>query len=311
MVSEKNIVILSGPTATGKSSLAIELCKKYKNIEIINADSLLVYREFNIGTAKPNLKQLGEVKHHLIDIVEPSVSFTAADFVSRVNHTIKELNSINLRALIVGGSGFYLKALLYGLWQAPPGNLEIRKKFEPLTNSELYKQLLHLDSKKALQIKQNDRYRLIRALEILELTGQKPSQLKPKLQNNSQFKLWIIDRPDKDLFYHIEKRIDTMLQSGFIEEVISLRKTYPPTIFPLQSIGYKQVCDYLDKKKPKGRKVPDDIYGLKSEIILATRQLVKKQRTWFKSQKKDFCFELDRDLPELEKEFENIYGTSA
>ncbi len=303
---QSQVVIFTGPTATGKTEQALRLCKLYKNIEIINADSLQIYRKFNIGTAKPSPKELSEIKHHLIDIRDPTEPFTAADFVRETKKTLEKIHSARKRALIVGGCGFYLKALLYGLWDTNGGDPKFRESLENHSNQELYDKLSKKDPLTAKKSSLKDRYRLIRSLEIIE-AGQLPSELKAQHTKEPDpcFKLWVLDRPD--LGVRICTRTQAMLQAGFVEEVKGLRQI-DPHLHALKSVGYRQVCQYIDQIAPKGRKRPFDPEGLRSEIELATRQLIKRQRTWFGGQKKSFCFELDRDLSKLESEFKRVYG---
>lgn len=303
--------ILSGPTATGKTSLALQFAQAHGQIEIINADSLLIYRGFDIGTAKPSQAELTQAPHHLIDIKEPNEEFTAGDFVRLVNHTLDEIHGKGKRAMIVGGSGFYLKALLYGLWQAPPTDPKVRSRLQEKSNDELYTLLFQQDERSALRIGKNDRYRMIRALELIELGGKTPSELRdaePK-SPDPKFELWVVDRTPEELYSRIKKRTDAMIQANFIEEVQTLRQKFASQspIRPLSAVGYREVCNFLDGIQPAGRKIPPGIQGLKSEINLATRQLVKSQRTWFRGQKSAHWFELDRDLALLKSAFSDLY----
>ncbi len=315
MVSKKSLII-TGPTASGKTSLALSLATdpKYQNsIEIINADSLLIYREMNIGTAKPTQAELERVPHHLVDIRDPSEDFTAGDFVRLAHHAIQEIQSRGKRALIIGGTGFYLKALVKGIWNAPPTDAALRERLEKEDNSTLFARLEISDPKTARRIGQNDRYRLIRSLEIIELSGTTPSALEESHQSQATqsahteypVKLMIIDRSE-GLSERIKLRSRQMLEMGLIEEVNMLRSKYPKAR-SLSSVGYQQVCDYLDGTKPEGRKMKEGLPGLEEEIILATNQLVKKQRTFFKGQFKDQAqwFYLDQDLEKLKQEFDN------
>lgn len=305
--------ILSGPTATGKTAVALEFARELRakgtSIEIINADSLLVYRRMNIGTAKPDRAELKEVPHHLIDICDPSETFTAGDFSKRVLATLDELESRNKRALIVGGSGFYLKALLYGLWDGAPSNPELRAEIEKLANPDLYQQLYERDPESALRIGAGDRYRLVRAHELIRLTGKTPTELQSE-QNREpdpRLRLLVIDRRSEELEKRIRQRTETMLRSGLIDEVRSLRGEFPDSR-ALEAVGYAQVCQHLDGIAPEGRKIPPGEKGLAQEIELATRQLVKRQRTWFKSEKNSERFELDRDRESLFARLREIYA---
>ena len=167
------VAILSGPTATGKTRIAIELAlqatqiAQATKIEIVNADSLLVYQGLDIGTSKPTHQELQSVPHHLIDICAPDHTFTAGEFFRSVQTALNEIHERGHRALIVGGSGFYLKALLYGLWTAPAADPELRARLDLRSNLELHSTLIENDPLSAERIGKNDRYRLIRALELI------------------------------------------------------------------------------------------------------------------------------------------------
>ncbi len=302
-IAPASIGILTGPTATGKSSIALDWARKYQDIEIINADSLLVYRQFNIGTAKPTAEELQEVPHHLIDIRDPNQVFTAGEFVRAAEAAISGCLDRGKKPLIVGGTGFYLQALLFGIWDAPAADPETRRRLEGLDLPTLYAQLNEIDPISALRIGKSDQYRLIRALELIHLSGQTPTQLQSQTRKDPdpRFHLWILDREQGDLNQRIKKRTEIMLQSAWIEEVETLLSRFPECR-PLQSVGYAQVVQYLKGVKPQGRKMREGIRGLQDEIELATRQLVKKQRTWFKNQSKKvsqsqwFQLEKDQDL---------------
>jgi tRNA dimethylallyltransferase len=310
--SSKKIGILTGPTATGKSQIAIDFALQHGKIELINADSLLVYQGMNIGTAKPSSDELKQVPHHLIDIRKPDQPFTAGEFFRTATRTIEEIESRGNRALIVGGTGFYLKSLLFGLWEAPAADLELRKKLKELPQQVLYDRLFARDAEYALRIGKNDSYRLVRACELMELTGKTPSELQATMthQANPRFMLWVIDRTNDDLFARIAHRTRTMLQDGLIEEVKALQPQYSQCR-ALSSVGYLQTCQFLAGEKPPGRKIKPGLEGLSEEIQLATRQLVKQQRTWFRRLKTQVFhsqwFNLDADRPQLVEHLNSVY----
>jgi tRNA dimethylallyltransferase len=304
--------ILTGPTATGKTGLAIELAEQNGSVEIINADSLLVYRGMDIGTAKPLPAELEKVRHHLIDVRDPHEAFTAGDFHREATQAINEIHARGKRALIVGGTGFYLKTLLYGLWPAPKSDPALRQRLEQETNEELYLRLEKRDSESALRIGRNDRYRLIRAHEMIELSGITPTEMQaqtPK-EPDPRFELWVLDRANDELYARIEMRTEQMIEQGLIDEVKSLQARYAGQELPraLSSVGYRETQDYLAGILPEGRKIAPGLQGLKSEISLSTRQLVKSQRTWFRGEKASQWFVLDQDLDAIHQAWKNIYG---
>jgi tRNA dimethylallyltransferase len=291
------IPILAGPTASGKTSFALEQAERL-GLEIINADSLLVYRHFDIGTAKPTAQEMGSVPHHLINIRDPLESFTAADFVRAVHGLAADLHRRNQKALIVGGTHFYLKALCLGLWDAPETQPEFRKTLESVETSELFERLRTLDPTYATKIGVADRYRIIRALEILEFSPKKPSQLESEAaqrQPDPRFPLLWIDRNPDEIEARIQARIQQMLAAGLIQETRSLLEHYPQAR-ALHSVGYRQVVDFIHGTPPPGRAVRPGTEGLSDEIQLATRQLVKSQRTFLRGFEfaERFLFEEDR-----------------
>ncbi len=293
--------ILSGPTASGKTAFVLELAEHY-DLEIINADSLLVYRGFDIGTAKPTKEELARVPHHLIDIRDPEETYTAADFVRDVERLLREIHSRGKRALIVGGTPFYLKALTFGLWEAPSTSPEFRKAVENDPTPLLHEQLQALDPTHAAKIGPADRYRIIRALEILQFSGKKPSELEAEAKTRGpdpRFPLWVLDRAPAELESRIHLRTRAMLEHGLIDEARQLCQEHP-TARALGSIGYAQVLDHLDGKAPQGRTLRPGLDGLQDEIALATRQLVKAQRTFLRGMPHAQWFLFEQDRPRLE-----------
>lgn len=306
----RQTAILTGPTASGKTSLALEFARAHGGIEIVNADSVLVYRGFDIGSAKPALEEREAVPHHLIDILEPEADFTAADFVRRVKEALADIHARGKRALIAGGTGFYLKSLLYGLWDAPPASPEFRKTLEPETNEALHARLKAIDPARAEKVFPNDRYRVIRALEIHALSGKTPSALEAehdrKREPDPRFVLLNIDRADPELSARIHERSKNMLKEGLLEETQTLLDAHPDAR-ALKSVGYAQAVDHLLGRAPSGRAKAPGEPGLIDEIDLATRQLVKSQRTWIKGQAEREAFVLERDRNSLLNRLDRIY----
>ncbi|MGE0614613.1 MAG: tRNA (adenosine(37)-N6)-dimethylallyltransferase MiaA [Bacteriovoracia bacterium] len=303
------IVILTGPTAAGKSQLAADLAAEHGQIEIVNADSILVYRGFNIGSAKPDATERRGVPHHLIDVRDPSEAFTAGDFVRDCERLLSEIATRGKRVLIVGGTGFYLKALLFGLWEVAKADPELRKRVEARTTRELYDQLYAVDQEAALRISLGDRYRLVRAVEIWESTGKTPSSLEAEAERRGpdpRYQIWLVDRPAAELKNRIRTRTRQMLQNGFIEEVRSLSQNFPGAR-SLGAVGYAQVLEHLAGRTPAGRKVQPGLPGLEDEIVLATQQLIKRQRTWFRSQTQARRYELPADEARLREDFWKVY----
>ncbi len=309
MVSAQNLVlILTGPTASGKTSLALKTATLIPSIEIINADSLIVYRGATIGTAKPSLEKRREIPHHLIDLCDPKDTYTAGDFYRDAHAALKDIESRKKRALIVGGTGFYLKALIHGLWDAPKTDPNLRIELEKKSTPELFQELNQNFPKADQKIMPTDRYRIIRALEIAMLTKSALPELEKKLQApaDPRFFVAIIDRKDEDLQARVAQRTDQMLADGFVEEVKALLATTPDSKI-LSSVGYFQVANFLKGVTPTGRKMRPGLGGLKDEIILATKQLIKRQRTWFRSQTQGQSFTMDEDEEALLEKAKSIY----
>jgi len=309
------VAILTGTTASGKTAAALAFARRHGKMEIVNADSLLVFRGFDVGTAKPTRAELGEIPHHLVDIRAPSEFYTAGDFVRDCETALTDIHARGKRALIVGGTGFYLKAMLYGLWDAPKAPPALRRELEARSNQELYDDLFKLDEEAALRITRNDRYRLIRAAETVTTTGKTPTVLEAEASVRPPvpgLSLFITDRMPDELRSRIEERTKAMLASGFLAEVGTLLKNFPG-VRPFESVGYAEAVAYLEGRAPEGRKIPEGIPGLKSEIILATNQLAKRQRTFFRGQFKTRppdlkFFTLDAEREKLDAALEETYG---
>ena len=322
MVPEKiinttsNILVITGPTATGKTTTAIKLAQEFNKtnghtqIEIINADSVLVFKEFNIGSAKPTEAEKEGIPHHLINICDPLDDFSAGIFVEKVDTAISDICTRGMRPLIVGGSGFYLKALLHGLWDVPRANKAYRLELEQKTNDELKNQLALADPDALNTIHINDRYRLIRALEMIHGSNKSLTEIKNEHKNTVvskyNFHLWILDRENADLLERIKIRAKLMLDSGLVNETETLFKKYPGAKI-LNSVGYKEVMQHILGHKPEGRKIAPGTQGLIDEIILATKHLVKKQRTWFKGEQGAHWFPPENDFDEMKTKFLTIY----
>ncbi len=272
------IIIICGPTASGKSSLAFELAKKL-NTEIISADSLCVYKGLDIGTAKPTIKERKIVKHHLIDVVDAKSSFSVSDYENLALPIINKLLNEGKTPIICGGTGFYINSILYNLsYGKTVKSDEIREKYQKLAqekgNSYVYNELKKVDLESANKLHENDLVRVIRALEIYYLTGQKKSQQNDKLKPRFDYVAYSINRDRKDLYNRIELRVDEMLKSGLIEEVKSLIDSgVDINCQCMQGIGYKEVYDAI---------ISNDFSNLEYLLKLNTRHYAKRQITFFK-----------------------------
>ncbi|MBN2690135.1 MAG: tRNA (adenosine(37)-N6)-dimethylallyltransferase MiaA [Gammaproteobacteria bacterium] len=270
-----------GPTASGKTAKAIELVNKYP-CEIISVDSSMVYKGMDIGTAKPSKQELAVAPHHLIDIRDPKDTYSAADFREDALEKIEEIFAKNKIPLLVGGTMLYFNILINGISDLPKANQEIRNLLqqEIETNGllHLYKKLIKIDPDSAKRIKPNDKQRIQRALELYEITGLPMTELlkihKPKPLPYKSINYALMPTSKEELQKNIEKRLKEMLKNGFIEEVEILHKREDLTINTpaMRAVGYRQIWQYLDGDLPHN--------GLEEKIIIATRQLAKRQTTW-------------------------------
>jgi tRNA dimethylallyltransferase len=275
----KNMVVITGATASGKSDLALSLADKL-NGEIVNADAIQLYKYFEIGSAKPSLSQREMVRHHLIDVLEPEQQIDAAYYSKLADCAIQDVVVRDKLPLVVGGSSLYIKALLLGLAKLPGRNSKLRASLETLSNAELHKHLSEITPERAMKIHVNDRIRLIRAIEIgakgLELLSQHAFQ---RVRYNA--KILVIHYPRDTLKQRIKARSQAMMDRGLVEEVKMLIKLYGRDLTPLASIGYKEVAKQLDAQ---GTFSQEKVVQLVDEISTATWQLAKSQSTFWRTE---------------------------
>lgn len=292
------LLVVLGPTAVGKSAVGIDIAKRLGG-EIINADSLQVYKHFNIGTAKPNFEELNQVKHHLIDIVEPDQDFNAGMFRSAAAATIKELHESNTNMILVGGTYLYVKVLLSGLIEGLPANHEIRENIKKLRLTfglpYVYHRLQELDPDAASKIHPNDYIRAERALEVNYLTGQKMSEFQSQhnFQDQDYRYMKIGINMDRELLREcIDTRVDHMMVLGLVDEVKKLRELgYSQDLKPMQSIGYKEINQFLDAEI--------DLDEAVELIKRDTKRFAKRQMTWLRKDDEIEWFQKDGDLDEI------------
>ena len=278
------IVLLSGPTAVGKSAVALEVARECR-AEIVNGDSLQVYRYLDIGTAKPDLEERSLVPHHLFDILDPDQSFNATDFQVRADAVIAEIRSRGCLPLVVGGTGLYLRALLFGLCPMPDIDAGVRAELEgrlALEGSEvLYAELARYDAPMAARLAPRDRTRVLRALETILSTGKSLAHFQEQhrfLNPRYRFLHIYLDLEREQLYQRINQRVEVMLEKGLVDEVKRLlEKGFGADLKPLKSIGYRQINDYLAGRLSYDQAVAD--------IKQATRRYAKRQMTWFRNDK--------------------------
>ena len=281
-MQKPKIIVICGPTGIGKTDAAIRIAAEIQG-QIISADSMQIYRYMDIGTAKPTPLEQQKVKHHMIDIVDPDKSFDAAQYADLARKMIVKLHSNHIVSYVVGGTGLYIKALLHGLYPSEPldAGLRTRLKDEAATigSGALYRRLIKLDPETARKIHPNDTYRIIRALEIFEDTGEPISGYQHKHQfGDTPFTFLKIglSMPRETLYQRINRRVDAMIDAGFVDEVRNLFDMgYKADLKSMQAIGYRHMADFI-----QGRQTWNEtVRTLKRD----TRRYAKRQLTWFRA----------------------------
>lgn len=286
------LIILTGPTAVGKTDLSIKLSKSL-NAEIISADSMQIYKYMDIGSAKVTKEEMDGVIHYMIDEVTPDVPFSVSEFQMRSEKYIEEINKKGKNVLITGGTGLYLNSLIYNMdFAKSNANNEIREKLEQELAENgidyMHKKLRGLDEEAANRIHKNNTKRVIRAIEVC-MSGQKMNDFSKDLRYNEKYKpiIIVLNRDREVLYQRINKRVDIMLENGLLDEVKELLKMgYTKDMISMQGIGYKEMIKYLDGEYT---------YDEAIEIIKRdSRRYAKRQLTWFKRYQDAKWFDLDK-----------------
>lgn len=279
---KKPFVVLAGPTAVGKTELSISLAKKL-DAEIISADSMQVYRQMNIGSAKITREEMQGIPHHLIDVLDPDEEFHVVRFQEMAKKAMEEIYARGRLPLLVGGTGFYIQALLYDIdFQAAGESEEIRssllKEAREKGNQVLHDRLRQVDEAAALAIHPNNVKRVIRALEFYLTTGRQISRHnaeQKKRQSPYDFRYIVLHARREELYRRIDLRVDRMLEAGLVEEVRALRdQGYTKEMVSMQGLGYKEILDYLEGNSS----LSEAVYRIKRD----TRHFAKRQLTWFR-----------------------------
>jgi tRNA dimethylallyltransferase len=280
------VIVLAGPTGSGKTQLSIELGRAMGG-EIISADSMQIYELMNIGTAKASIEQRIEVPHHLIDIRSVNDSFNVVDFFHEARQAIRNILQKGAIPIVVGGSGFYIRSLIYGPPKGPSSCPKLREKLEAqmqkIGPEALFEMLKVRDSAYAETITVHDKQKIIRGLEIIELTGKRVSDIEWKQSDDKldfNFKCWFIYRPREVLYKIIEDRCDKMIEEGFLEEIEKLQeKGIEGNASASHSIGYKHGLQYLSSQR-----TPEDFAYFLRMFKQSSRRYAKRQFTWFRNE---------------------------
>jgi tRNA dimethylallyltransferase len=300
----EKVVVIVGPTCSGKTKLSLILAEIFKT-EIISADSRQIYKLLDIGTAKPSYSELKKIKHYFIDDLDPTENFNANEFEQNTETILKDLHLRNKIPIVVGGSGLYIKALIDGIVESADSNfqlknelLELRQKFG---NEYLYNELKKVDPDSASRMLPQNWKRVIRALEVYKLTGKSISNhfLEQKKKNEFNFLQYGLLWDRKKLYQNIEIRVDKMIKDGLVDEVKEiLKKSYSKELNSLNTVGYKEIIDYLANK-----------ISLENAVELIkrnTRRYAKRQMTWFRADDRIKWFEIT-DSKELETIAQKIF----
>ncbi|MEE9590982.1 MAG: tRNA (adenosine(37)-N6)-dimethylallyltransferase MiaA [Thermodesulfobacteriota bacterium] len=282
-MNDIKLVVILGPTASGKSRLALQLAEGF-NAEIVSADSMQVYRLMDIGTAKPTEYDRKKVPHHLLDMVFPDEDYTAARYGEDSARVIDEINSRGKNIILVGGSGLYIKILTRGIFKGPAPNWSLRRHLETLEseigNGYLYERLKEVDPVSAAKIHPNNKIRIIRALEVHYLTNGSMSQFQREHAFSDKpyrtLKLGL-RKEREELYMDIDNRVDLMVDSGIEDETRGLlEKGYGPSLKPMLGLGYKEMVAYLEGRYSFSEAV--------SKLKKNTRNYAKRQMTWFRNE---------------------------
>lgn len=272
---KKKVIAVVGPTASGKTAFAVDLANKI-NGEIISADSRLVYRGFDIGTAKPTKAEMQEIPHYMIDIVEPECDYTAALYAREASKIIDSIISRGKTPIVAGGTGLYFRLLLenYVMPEVEP-NYDLRKELEKYSSEDLHNMLSGLDAESAAKIYSTDKKKLIRALEIVKTLGKPISEVRGVSDESDYEVEWIgLNFPREELYDRINRRVDVMIDMGLVEETKNLLKKHGNISNIINTIGYREITKYLNAEM--------SLEEAKNLLKQNTRNYAKRQLTWFR-----------------------------
>jgi tRNA dimethylallyltransferase len=284
MAEKQKVIVICGPTASGKTAMSIELAKKI-NGEIISADSMQIYKDMNIGTAKPTIEEMQGIKHYLLDFVSPNERYSVAQYKQDAKNAIKEIILKGKVPIIVGGTGLYIDSLIYEI-EYNDINIDenYRKELEKIVEEQglekLYEEAIKIDSEAMKKISKNDKKRIMRVLEIYQATGKTKTQQEKESRKKPveyDYEVFAINWDRQVLYERINKRVDIMIKQGLVQEVQYILDKYETFPTAMQGLGYKEVVDYINGKYTKNEMI--------EKIKMETRRYAKRQLTWFRKNK--------------------------
>ena len=283
-MKKPTVIVICGPTASGKTALSIELAKKIGG-EIISADSMQIYQDMNIGSAKVTKEEMQDIKHYLVDFLSPEERYSVADFKKDAKKAIEEIISKKKIPIIVGGTGLYVDSLIYEIdYQEIPVDEDYRNELQQIEKEEglevLYQKACEIDSEAMKKISPKDSKRIIRVLEIYHATGKTKTQQEKESRKKEipyHYKVFVLSMDREILYDRINRRVDKMIEIGLIEEVKELLQKYKKFPTAMQALGYKEVKEYLDGEISKKEMI--------EKIKQESRRYAKRQLTWFRKDK--------------------------
>ena len=283
-MQKEKVIVICGPTASGKTALSIELAKKI-NGEIVSCDSMQIYKDMDIGTAKPTVEEMQGIKHYLIDFVSPDKRYSVADYKKDAKAAIKEILKKGKTPIVVGGTGLYIDSLIYEIEYQ---NIEFDEKYREDLEKQVeekgletfYEQAKNIDPEAIKKISKNDRKRILRILEIYHATGKNKTEQEKESRKKEveyDYKVYALDWNRDELYERINKRVDIMIEQGLVEEVKDIYHKYDKFPTAMQGLGYKEVVEYLEGKTTREEMI--------EKIKQETRRYSKRQLTWFRKNK--------------------------
>ena len=293
-MEKQKVIVICGPTASGKTALSIELAKKI-NGEIVSCDSMQIYKEMDIGTAKPTLEEMQGIKHYMIGMISPNERYSVADYKKDAKKAIREILNKGKVPIVVGGTGLYIDSLIYEIeYQDIEFDKEYREHLEKEVKEkgleELYNVAKEIDPEAIEKISKNDKKRILRILEIYHATGENKTEQERKSRQKEveyDYKVYALNMDREKLYDRINKRVDKMIEEGLIQEVEKIYKKYNDFPTAMQGLGYKEVVEYLEGKLTKEEMI--------EKIKQETRRYAKRQLTWFRKNKQTIWLDVGKN----------------